>query len=172
MKRTIISIVIIITSFVLQGTLFKALDFGNVSPNLLLIIVVSMGLMKGQRTGLIAGFFSGLLCDVFLSPYIGFYSIVYMYLGYMAGSFNRVFFPEDVKLPMALIAGSDLIYGFTCYAFMFLLRGRLNVGYYMLHVCIPECVYTMVITVILYPALLWIHKRLEKGERKQEKKFV
>ena len=114
MKRTIISIVIIITSFVLQGTLFKALDFGNVSPNLLLIIVVSMGLMKGQRTGLIAGFFSGLLCDVFLSPYIGFYAMAYMYLGYTAGSFNKVFFPEDVKLPMALIAGSDVVYGFAC----------------------------------------------------------
>ncbi len=172
MKRIIVNIVLIITSFVLQGTLFKALDFGNVSPNLLLITVVSLGLMRGQRTGLLSGFFSGLLCDVFLSPYMGFYAILYMYLGYMSGSFNKVFFPEDVKLPMGLIAGSDILYGLACYAFMFLLRGKLNFSYYLLHVCIPECIYTMVITVILYPVLLWINKLLEKGERKQEKKFV
>lgn len=172
MKRFIVTFILIITAFVLQGTLFQQFSFGNITPNLLLIIVVSLGLMRGQRTGLITGFSSGLLCDIFLGTYIGFYALLLMYLGYLAGSFNKIFFPEDVKLPMFMIAVSDLLYGFFCYCFMFLMRGKLELSYYFVHICIPECIYTLVITIILYPLILWINETLEKSERKKEKKFV
>lgn len=172
MKRFIVTFILIITAFVLQGTLFQQFSFGNITPNLLLIIVVSLGLMRGQRTGLITGFSSGLLCDIFLGTYIGFYALLLMYLGYLAGSFNKIFFPEDVKLPMFMIAVSDLLYGFFCYCFMFLMRGKLELSYYFVHICIPECIYTLVITIILYPLILWINETLEKSERMKEKKFV
>ena len=172
MKRILIYIFLTITCFVLQGTLFSAFSFGNISPNLILVLVVSLGLMRGQKTGLLVGFASGLLSDIFLSSHIGFYALLMMYIGYLAGSFHKVFFPEDVKLPMGLIAISDLLYGFFCYCFMFLLRGRMNIGFYFLNICIPECIYTMVITVIFYPLFLGINNMLEKSERKQERKFV
>lgn len=172
MKRFLITFFLLITFFVLQGTFFASFDFGSVSPNLLLVLVVSFGLMRGKRTGLLIGFFSGLLADIFFGEYIGFFSLLYMYLGYLAGYFHRVFYPEDVKLPMFMIGISDLIYGFICFCFMFLLRGRLEIGYYFLHICIPECIYTLVVTIIVYPLILTLNGFLEKSERKQAKKFV
>ncbi len=172
MKRFFVIFLLVITSFVLQGTLFNALSFGNVSPNLLLILVVSEGLMCGKKTGLFTGFFAGLLSDVFLNPYIGFYALLLMYIGYFSGSLHKIFFKEDVKLPIGLIAGSDLIFGIFCYSFMFLLRGRLDFLYYFLNICLPECIYTVVVTVIFYPIFLTIENLLERGERKQERKFV
>ncbi len=128
--------------------------------------------MRGKKTGLLSGFFCGLLSDIFLLNYLGFYALLYMYLGYMAGSFNKIFFPEDIKLPLGLIALSDLLYGFFCYVFMFLMRGKLDLPYYFVHICIPECVYTMVVTIIFYPLFLAINNALLKSERKQAKKFV
>jgi len=172
MKRLIVNTLLIITFFVFQGTLFNSFSFGNITPNICLVLVVSLGLMRGRETGMLSGFFSGLLFDIFLGSYIGFYALLFMYLGYMAGGFSRIFYPEDVKLPMAIIAASDIIYGFSCYCFMFLLRGKLDLPYYFSHICIPECVYTMVITIIIYPLILGIDNLLSRGERKQERKFV
>ncbi len=172
LRRVLIYTFFTITFFVLQGTLFKAISFGNISPNLLLILAVSLGLMRGKKTGLLVGFFSGLLMDIFVSEYIGFYALLLMYLGYLAGSFNKVFYDEDVKLPIATIILTDLIYGISCYGFMYLLRGRLHFSYYFLHICIPECVYTILLTLIVYPLILLINKGLLSLERKQEKKFV
>lgn len=172
MKRIIVTFLLLITSFVLQGTLFDQLDFGNISPNILLILIVSLGLMRGRQTGLLIGFFGGLLCDIFLGSVIGFYSLLYMYIGYTAGYFNKVFFPEDVKLPMFLIGISDLVFSFLCFCFMFLLRGKLDFPYYFIHICIPECIYTLFLTIIYYPLILALNSALEKGERKRAKKFV
>ena len=49
---------------------------------------------------------------------------------------------------------------------LFLLRGRLELGYYFLHVILPEAVYTIVIAFAVYPLLLLIHKRLEAAEKR------
>ncbi len=171
-RRVIIYIFFTITFFVLQGTLFKEISFGTISPNLLLILAVSFGLMRGKRTGLLIGFFSGLMMDIFVADYIGFYALLLMYLGYLAGSFNRVFYAEDIKLPMGMIVLTDLIYGICCYGFMYLLRGKLNFSHYFLHICIPECVYTILMTIIIYPLILVINRTLVRLERKQAKKFV
>ncbi|MCR5278825.1 MAG: rod shape-determining protein MreD [Lachnospiraceae bacterium] len=171
-RRLIIYILFTTTFFVLQGTLFKAISFGNIAPNLMLILCVSFGLMQGRKTGLLIGFFSGILMDIFVADYIGFYALLLMYLGYMAGCFNKVFYAEDIKLPMGMIIFTDLIYGICCYGFMYLLRGRLNFVFYFLHICIPECVYTILMTIIIYPLILVIDQTLVRAERKQAKKFV
>lgn len=172
MKRNIISAILILFCFVLQCTVFRWLDFGGIVPNLLIILTASFGFMRGETTGLLIGFVCGLLTDIFFADIIGFYALVYMYIGFVNGKFNRQFYPEDIKMPMCLIIGSDFVYGFVCYVFLFLLRGRLNIGYYMMHVIIPEIVYTLIVTIFLYPIILKINYRLESKEKRSAKKFV
>ena len=98
--------------------------------------------------------------------------MIYMYIGYLNGKFNRIFYPEDIKLPLALILCSDLAYGLLCYLLFFLMRGKFHFGYYLLHIILPEAVYTIVVTLLLYPLILWINKRLESREQRSARKFV
>lgn len=172
MKRHIVVVFLIFICFLLQCTVFRALSFGGIVPNLLIVITASFGFMRGEKSGLVIGFFSGLLIDIFFGEVVGFYALLYMYIGYTNGKFNRIFYPEDIKLPIALIMGSDLFYGFMCYILMFLMRARFNIGYYFRHIILPEIVYTIVITIFLYPFILWINRKLEDGEKRREKKFV
>ena len=172
MKRAVVVILLVIACFLLQSTVFHAVAFGGIVPNLLIILTASFGFMRGEKTGLIIGFFCGLLMDIFFGEVIGFHALLYMYVGYTNGKFNHIFFPEDVKLPMVLIVGSDFFYKVTCYVLMFLMRTRFHVWHYFLHVMLPEIVYTIVITIFLYPAILWINRRLEHSEKRSAKKFV
>ena len=76
--------------------------------------------------------------------------------------FNRMFFPDDVRLPIILITFSDLVYCFVVYVLTFLLRSRFDFGYYVLHIIIPETVYTIFITILFYRLLLKIETSLER----------
>ncbi len=158
--------------FLLQSTLFKRFSFGGIGPNLLMITTTSIGFMRGEKEGIVAGFFSGLFIDIFFGNVIGFYALIYMYLGYLNGKFSRIFYPEDIKLPMALIALSDLSYGMICYILLFLLRGRFNFPYFFLHIILPETVYTIVMSIILYPILLSCYKKLNVEENRSETDFA
>ncbi len=172
MKRFFVVTVLVIVCFLLQCTVFHALAFGGIVPNLLIVMTASFGFMRGEKTGLTIGFFCGLLMDIFFGEVIGFNALLYMYTGYTNGKFNHIFFPEDVKLPIALIICSDLFYSITYYILMFFLRTRFHIGHYFLHVILPEIVYTIVITIFLYPVILWINRRLESSEKRSAKKFV
>lgn len=172
MKRFIVSFILIIICFLLQSTVFQSLNFGGIVPNLMIVLTASFGFMRGKRTGLLFGFFCGLLADVFFGSVLGLNAMIYMYIGYTNGKCNRVFFPEDIKLPLALILASDLSYSFLTYLTLFLLRGRFHLGYYFLNIMLPEMVYTIMVTLFLYPLVLWINKKLEDSEKRSARKFV
>ncbi|MBR5578057.1 MAG: rod shape-determining protein MreD [Lachnospiraceae bacterium] len=165
MLKLIVSTFFILLSFLLQGTLFRALSLSGIVPNLMIIVTASYGFMRGRRSGLLTGFISGLLIDIFFGDLLGYYALIYMYIGYINGVFRKSFFPEDIKLPLFLIMGSDFVFNIICYILSFLLRGRLNFVHYFFHIIIPELVYTIVITCILYPILLRIEGKLEWKEK-------
>ena len=86
--------------------------------------------------------------------------------------FRKIFFPEEIKLPMILITASDFICSLLVYFFQFLFRGRFSFPYYMIHIIIPELVYTIMVTVFVYFILLKINQKLEAQERRSAGKFV
>lgn len=172
MKRVIVDAVLIIACFVLQCTVFQALSLANVVPNLLIVLTSSYGFMRGKKAGLLTGFFCGILIDLFYGDMIGFYALIYMYIGYMNGFFHSIFYDVDVKLPMILITGSDLVYGLVIYFFLFLLRNRLDFPYYFLHVIMPEVIYTVVVTIVLYRLILNINRKLDWMEKRSDGRIV
>ena len=167
MRRKVNVFIIIAICFLLQTTLFQALSFASISPNLLIIVVSSFGFMRGKKEGMYIGFACGLLLDIFGSGILGFYALLYMYIGYINGCFRKMFYPEDLKLPMLLIAGSDL----GC-NLLILFRNRYHFQYYLWNIMLPELVYTMLITIFLYVIILKVNQRLETLEKRSASKFV
>ncbi|MCM1282232.1 MAG: rod shape-determining protein MreD [Muribaculaceae bacterium] len=171
MLRKFMLFIIITVCFLLQTTVFSALSFAGIAPNLLIIVVSAFGLMRGKKEGLWVGFFCGLLIDIFFGFYLGVYALLYMYVGYSNGFFQKRFFPDDIKLPMIMIGASDIVCNLVVYTIMFLLRGRFQFLYYLRTVIVPEFVYTMVVTIFLYFILLKLNQRVEVYEKRRAKKF-
>ena len=172
MLRKFVVAIFIIVSFVLQCSVFGNFALAGIIPNLMIILTSSFGSMSGEKEGLIIGFCCGLLSDICFGGFLGFYALVLMYIGFLNGKFSRIFYPEDIKLPIALIITSDLSYGIICYILMFMLRGRFQFGYYFMHIILPEALYTIVVTMFLYPLILKVNEKLEAHEKRRAQKFV
>ena len=56
-KRILICAVLITVCFLLETTVFQKLAFASIIPNLLIIVTSSFGFMRGQKEGMIIGFF-------------------------------------------------------------------------------------------------------------------
>ena len=172
MRRKVTVFLIIAVCQLLQSTVFQALSFASIAPNLMIVVVSAFGFMRGKKEGLWIGFFTGLLLDIFTGSILGFYALLYMYVGYFNGFFRKMFYPEDIKLPMLLIAVSDFSCSLIIYFLLFLFRGKFDILYYLLNIMIPELVYTMVVTIFLYFIILKINQKLEAIEKRSAVKFV
>lgn len=164
MKRCITIGIIIIICFLCQTTVFHFLELSGVVPNLLLIVTMSFGLMRGRREGLLVGFFSGILVDIFFGNVMGPYAFIYMTFGYINGFFHRIYYVEDVLLPMIMITLNDFFYNITIYIVFFMLQNKLNFMDYLSNVILPEMMYTIIITLFFYKLLVRINLRLKKAK--------
>ncbi|MBQ8138152.1 MAG: rod shape-determining protein MreD [Lachnospiraceae bacterium] len=168
MIRKIIMVLGAFVIFLLQNCVFTQFNTGGIVPNLILLITGIYGFMHGEKAGLIAGFLLGLGFDIFYGDIIGLHALIFMYIGYINGKFCGIYYPEDIKLPLLLIFLSNISCGVLDYIFGYLIRGRLHFSYYFAHIILPEMLYTMLITIIIYPIIVLIYNAFEKREVRKE----
>ncbi len=170
MKRKIIELAAVLICFLLQCTFFQAISVGNIVPNLLVSVTSAFGFMGGRKEGMFVGFLSGILMDIFYSDIIGVNALIFLYIGYTNGMFDRIFYPEDVKFPIVLITVSDVVCLMLQYILQFMLRARLDLPYYFVKIMLPEIIYTAVITIILYKPILALNNLINDKDSHENAK--
>ena len=163
---------LVFLAFLLQCTALQAISVASIAPNLLLVLTVSFALMRGKREGMFVGFLGGFLTDLFFGSGLGFYTLLYTYVGFLNGFCCRIFYDDDIKMPILLVCGSDLAFNVVVYLFQFLLRGRTDFFFYLGRIIIPEVIYTAILTMLCYRLLLALNRKLEKAEQRSVDSFV
>ena len=172
MKRILFNLLMIILAFTVQNGIFPLMPFLSASPNLLLILTFSFGFIHGKRAGMFYGLFSGLMLDLFYSGPFGFYTLFYIYVGYVNGICTKYYYEDYITLPLILSFVNELAYNLYIYIFRFLIRGRLDFGYYLQNLMIPEIIFTVVTTLLVYRLFLFTSRRLEEWEKRRDTRIV
>lgn len=166
MIRKAVIFILILACYILQTTVFSLQSITSVSPNLMIIITVSIAFMQGKKEGILTGLVSGLLVDFGYGNIFGFYGLLYMLAGYASGTFCQVYFDNDVKMPLILATSFDILCNFIVYIVFFLLRGRLAFAHFLTRIIIPEAVFTALMTLILYRLFYVINHALVNNQKK------
>ena len=156
MKRKVAEIILILLFYLIQVTFGNAIGIGGITPNLLIILPVLFGFFKGRNEGMLVGFLSGVMYDLFFSSLFGFSALVFVYIGYFSGIFYKEYEKVEVLIPLAMIMASDFVFEFLSYIGNFLLHNRLNVDFFLRRFIMPEVVYTLVVALVLYYQAVWI----------------
>lgn len=167
MKRKICELIVIIVVYALHCTAGRVLAIGGIHPNLLIILPVLFGFLNGQAEGIYVGFFAGLFYDAYTYDIIGFSSLIMMFAGYYAGYFSQKYEEREILLPLFMVAVANLVYGFLSYVGNFLLHNRLDVWYYLRRFVLPETVYTVAVTIVIYRLVVFLNHHFTGKPRKR-----
>ncbi len=168
MVTLIIMLIEILFCYLLQSSVFPMIQLAGVVPDLLLIVVISTAYLKGQIPGMICGLLAGLMNDFCYGSSIGLYALIFLLIGFLFGYTNKLYKKEFYFLPMILVMIGELIYGTFYYIFEFLLRGRMNYGYYLKEIILPRSVYTALAAVVFFSLFHKIYLGVERLEKKEE----
>ncbi len=161
MRRIIINIVLIILAFAAQSCIFPFIPFLSVSPNIILILVFSYGFMSGKKSGMLYGFIAGLLMDLFYSGPFGFFTMLFLWVGYVNGILSKFFYEDYITLPLIICTCNEIAYNAYIYIFRFAIRAKFDIPYYIHSILIPEIIITLLFTLLIYRPLLDYNKKLE-----------
>jgi rod shape-determining protein MreD len=113
--------VILFVAVVLQVTFLGNLGF--VAPDLVLVTVVVVALLRGPVFGALAGFGAGLLIDVAtLSPVLGVASLVLATAGYWIGRYGETTGRDRTHAPYLSVAVATVVVAVATLALEFLLQ--------------------------------------------------
>lgn len=172
MRKILINIVLLIFAFTIQICVFPQISFLSASPNLLLILVFIYGFIEGKKAGMFYGLIAGLFMDLFYSEPFGFYTLFFINMGYLNGICTKYYYEDYITLPLVLSIVNDLAYNMYIYIFRFLIRARLNFGYYFINIMIPEIIFTTVTTLVVYRFFLFINRKLKEWEQRRDTTIV
>ena len=126
-------------------------------------------LFKGQDVG---NAYRTRVRDSFSGGVLGYYTLIFIYIGYFNGIFTRVLAHDMVVMPVLLCSANELIYSVYIYVFSFLLFGRVNIADYIKNLALPELLMTAIATIIVYGVIMTVDRHLTEAEKKGEKRFA
>lgn len=160
--RLLLEILVLVLAFLVQTSIFPLIPFLSSTPNLLLILTFSYGFLRGSMPGMIYGLFAGLLMDLFYSGPFGFYTLIFLSIGYANGFFNRFYYEEYLTLPVGMCIVSELLYHSYIYIFRFLIRAKFDLLYYFFHIVFPSIVFSVFVTMVLYRFVFTANEKLKE----------
>jgi rod shape-determining protein MreD len=114
--------VILLVAVVLQISFFSYIGLLGSTPDVLPVVVVSLGLLGGAVAGAVCGFAAGFLVDSALLQTLGVSSLVLLSIGYLAGRYRERAEISNRWMP-ALLAGALTLGGATGFAAIQLMLG-------------------------------------------------
>ena len=160
MRRIIVNIAFIIFAFSLQICIFPFIPFLYAAPNLLIILTFTYGFSLGVEEGMLYGVICGILMDLYFSGPFGFFTLLFLWIGFVNGKLTAYFYEEYIFLPFIVCTISEIMYNVFIYIFRFFIREKYDVLYYLKNILIPEVIITRIFTLLLYRFLLWYNKKL------------
>lgn len=141
---------ILLLAYLIQSVVAMYLAVGNISPDIVLIVVISYGLLFGWEVGLVAGIVSGLLIDLTFSRYIGLHVLSLGLIGLSAGLVEENVFKDNLLLaPIAGFVGS-----LASHAILMLVLGLYGWKFDLVEsvrtTIVPSALYDMVIAMVVY----------------------
>lgn len=99
--RIILISLLLLLNIGLEATLFDHFRIFGIKPDFTLMIVISVGILRGKNYGTYVGLAAGLLLDVMFGKAFGINGMAYMISGLIAGYFNEKIFKDSI-LPAIL----------------------------------------------------------------------
>ena len=131
---------LVIGLYILQTSLLPLVSYNGVSPNLMLLLTVSVAFLLGHRYGVFMGFAEGLLQDL------------------TSGSFSDQIFKDQFILPVISSFFTSTIHYFIMVMFTFLLGYHLNLQWSLQYTLLPLLCWQFIFA---YP----IHKLVLKFDK-------
>jgi rod shape-determining protein MreD len=134
---------------VLQLSIMANVDVLGGHPNLLLVSVVCIALLRGAVFGAVAGFSAGLLADTGVFGTLGFTALLLTLAGYWAGRYGETTGRDRAHAPVLSVAVVTILYQVAALVLRFMLGEHAPAGL-VLTALVPTILLNLILTVPVY----------------------
>lgn len=103
-SHRIVGVAMLLIAALLQGTIVQRIEIANTSPDIVILVVISLALLSGSIGGALFGFAGGLTVGLLGSLTLGPHAMLGALIGYGAGRWGELLITDEHPIP-PLVAG-------------------------------------------------------------------
>ena len=155
-------IVFLLSLFILiiEGSLLGVIFTRSNMPDLLLVFVICLAFLWGEKKGVVVGLLAGLLQDIFFGPALGFFALAKMVVAYLVGITAREVYKDQLAGPMLIVFMATFVHEFIIFFLRLLFWGSGGDFFYFMDVLfLPKAVYHLMLTIPVYYLLYRVDQK-------------
>jgi len=161
--KILLKATIIVVALVIQLTLINSITILGLKPDLIMVVVIVFSLLNGTKEGIISGFASGLLLDIFSTGLLGINALVKMVIGFACGALKEKIFYEHILFLIPLVT---FISSFLQSILVFFLLHAFGIEYSLVwsvnRVALPEALYSSLLSPFIFLVINKLFQLLER----------
>ena len=163
--------VLLFVAAILQVSIFARVHVFGGGPDILLVTLVALALLRGAVVGSAGGFFAGLLVDMATLAQLGLTSLVLTVSGYWIGRYGETTGRDRRHAPFLSVAVVTVLYGFGVLLVHFVLGERAPAGG-MLRGLLPAIVANLILTAPVYALVRRLLRPIEREDFATEVELI
>ena len=145
MRKFVFYFIILFIIPAIQFSLSRYFAISGLAPNLILITIVFMGIMKGPITGELLGFSMGLFWDSLSVGLFGSHALIFTIIGYVCGKLNKKWDEEKISTQGFLVFMASVFY-WGCLYVLYYAFGTGFYGFEINKIVIIQPFYNVLVT--------------------------
>ena len=159
--------VLLFVAAIVQVSIFSQAQTYGAVPDLLLVTLVAIALLRGSVAGAVGGFFAGLIVDTASLGTLGLTSLVLTLAGFWIGRYGETTGRDRAHAPYLSIAVVTVLYGLGLLVVHFVLGESAPAGA-VLKSLFPAIVLNLIVTGPVYGLVRRMLRPLERAELSAE----
>ena len=164
--------VVLFVAVVLQISIFSGIDLFDGRPDLLLVTLVMVALLRGAVFGAVAGFGVGLLHDMGTFGTLGFTALLYTLAGYWIGRYGETTGRDRGHAPLLSVTVVTVLFAFAALMLHFMLGENAPAGAVLVDALVPSVLLNLLLAFPVYALVRRILPAYELGDRAREVRLL
>jgi rod shape-determining protein MreD len=142
--------VLLLFAALLQVSIASTIEVAEGHPDVVLVIVIAIALLRGPVYGAVVGFWAGLVLDVVSLETLGLTSLLLTLVGYFAGRLGDVTTRSSAHPSLVAVALGTIGFAFGSAVVHFMLGSTLSASEFFVGVLLPTLALNMLLAYPLY----------------------
>lgn len=161
----------ILLALVIQSTWLQYIEFNGIKPNLILIIVISVALLRGAREGAVTGFFAGVLRDLMFGKVFGVGALEGLLLGFTVGVLNKRLYKENIVVVVLLTFIFSFCSGLIIGLLNIVMGAQENILTLIKTIVIVEAAYNSIASIFIYYIVYRVNGKITEIQTAARRKY-
>ncbi len=160
--------VLVFVAALLQATIVAGMDIFGGAPDLLLLTLIGIALLRGSVAGAVAGFCGGLLLDILTLDTLGVTSLLLAVAGYWTGRYGETTGRDRAHAPLLAVVVVTVLVALFGYGLHFLIGEEVSARRVVVETLLPSVGLNLLLAVPVFAVCRRLLPPFDISERTAE----